>query len=159
MTDDVPDALRALRHKNVRELQELSFRIAGLLPHQEIGVRTIISRFRNRAILADEMGLGQTLTSLQWASEICSSGSRLLVLCPAALRNQWRAAIERWLGAWGSRARIISWDALHAQALSGRTAATAFECCIGDEAHFIKNPTTKSVYKSDAFDPEGIFGE
>ena len=143
MTDDVPDALHALRHKNEHALQQLSFRIAGLLPHQEFGVRTIISRFRNRAVLADEMGLGKTLTSLQWAREICSSGSRLLVLCPAALRKQWRGALERWLGAWGSRARIISWDALHAQGLSGRAAAAAFECCIGDEAHFIKDATSR----------------
>ena len=82
MTDDVPDALRALRHKNVRELQELSFRIAGLLPHQEIGVRTIISRFRNRAILADEMGMGktlQTITAIAQAKEAATSGTTEIV--------------------------------------------------------------------------------
>jgi SWI/SNF-related matrix-associated actin-dependent regulator 1 of chromatin subfamily A len=90
------------------------------------------------------MGLGKTLTAIQVARESCpQGGQRLLVLCPASLRKQWRSSMARWVGDWGAGARIISWDALHAQRLGGRTAARDFDVCIGDEAHYIKDPCSR----------------
>ena len=47
-------------------------------------------------ILADEVGLGKTLQSLA----VCDSAQakRVLILCPAILKEQWKSEITRWLG-------------------------------------------------------------
>ena len=89
------------------------------------------------------MGLGKTVTSLQFVRESCACGRRLLVLCPASLRKQWRASVARWVGDWGAGARIVSYDALHTQALSGPRAVELFDCVIADEAHYIKDASSR----------------
>lgn len=62
------------------------------MPHQEAVARHALSRLRGRAILADEVGLGKTIEAGLAIKELALRGlaKRVLILCPAPLRDQWR---------------------------------------------------------------------
>ncbi|OBA90701.1 helicase [Mycolicibacterium mucogenicum] len=62
------------------------------MPHQEAVARTALSRLRGRAVLADEVGLGKTIEAGLAIKELTLRGlaKRVLILCPAPLREQWR---------------------------------------------------------------------
>ncbi|WP_299557860.1 SNF2-related protein [uncultured Mycolicibacterium sp.] len=62
------------------------------MPHQEAVARHALSRLRGRAILADEVGLGKTIEAGLAVKELTLRGlaRRVLILCPAPLREQWR---------------------------------------------------------------------
>jgi hypothetical protein len=66
-----------------------------LLPYQLDGAA--FAAGAGRAILADDMGLGKTIQGLG-AAELLSrhtSISKVLVICPASLKSQWRLEIKR----------------------------------------------------------------
>ena len=63
-----------------------------LYEFQRTGVAWLI--MRERAILADDMGLGKT-TSAVIASLICQA-KKVLVICPASLKLNWRREIENY---------------------------------------------------------------
>lgn len=62
------------------------------MPHQESVARHALSRLRGRAVLADEVGLGKTIEAGLAVKELALRGlaKRVLILCPAPLREQWR---------------------------------------------------------------------
>jgi superfamily II DNA or RNA helicase len=62
------------------------------MPHQEAVARHALSRLRGRAVLADEVGLGKTIEAGLAIKELTLRGlaKRVLILCPAPLRDQWR---------------------------------------------------------------------
>ncbi|MBU8827083.1 DEAD/DEAH box helicase [Mycolicibacterium goodii] len=62
------------------------------MPHQEAVARHALSRLRGRAVLADEVGLGKTVEAGLAIKELTLRGlaKRVLILCPAPLRDQWR---------------------------------------------------------------------
>ena len=62
------------------------------MPHQEAAARHALSRLRGRAVLADEVGLGKTIEAGLAVKELTLRGlaKRVLILCPAPLREQWR---------------------------------------------------------------------
>lgn len=62
------------------------------MPHQESVARHGLSRLRGRAVLADEVGLGKTIEAGLAVKELALRGlaKRVLILCPAPLRDQWR---------------------------------------------------------------------
>ena len=62
------------------------------MPHQEAVARHALSRLRGRAVLADEVGLGKTIEAGLAVKELTLRGlaKRVLILCPAPLRDQWR---------------------------------------------------------------------
>lgn len=62
------------------------------MPHQEAVARHALSRLRGRAVLADEVGLGKTIEAGLAIKELTLRGlaKRVLILCPAPLREQWR---------------------------------------------------------------------
>jgi superfamily II DNA or RNA helicase len=62
------------------------------MPHQEAVARHALSRMRGRAVLADEVGLGKTIEAGLAVKELTLRGlaKRVLILCPAPLREQWR---------------------------------------------------------------------
>jgi len=71
---------------------------AKLLPYQLEGIAFAASA--GRAILADDMGLGKTIQGIgvaellaQWADI-----QRVLVICPASLKSQWRSEIGQFCG-------------------------------------------------------------
>ncbi len=66
-----------------------------LLPHQLEGIA--FAAKAGRAILADDMGLGKTIQGIGLAELLARETGieRVLVICPASLKAQWRSEIER----------------------------------------------------------------
>jgi SNF2 family DNA or RNA helicase len=68
---------------------------AKLRPYQLDGIA--FAAGAGRAVLADDMGLGKTIQGIGVAELLArhASISRVLVICPASLKSQWRIEIDR----------------------------------------------------------------
>ena len=68
---------------------------ARLLPYQLDGIAFAVGA--GRAILADDMGLGKTIQGIGVAELLRREAGirRVLVVCPATLKSQWRSEIHR----------------------------------------------------------------
>jgi hypothetical protein len=66
-----------------------------LLPYQVEGIAFVVGA--GRAVLADEMGLGKTIQAIGAVELLAREADvkRVLVICPASLKSQWRSEIER----------------------------------------------------------------
>jgi hypothetical protein len=69
-----------------------------LLPYQLDGIA--FAAGAGRAILADDMGLGKTVQGIGTAELMAHLAGieRVLVVCPASVKSQWRLEIERFTG-------------------------------------------------------------
>ena len=124
-----------------------------LMPYQVEGSEWMAPK--TFALLADEMGLGKTAQAIR-AADIANA-SRVLVICPASLCDNWREEYERFsvLGLdvavmYGKEdVGVIAGDGLKIASFSGITDHTAHflkgEWCavIVDEAHYLKTRTSK----------------
>ena len=124
-----------------------------LLPYQKTGAAFLASR--ERAGLFDEMGVGKTAQAIH-ACDLAGA-KRILVICPAAVREVWRGEFRKFariprritkgatlqdLNLWlrgKTDVLLVSYDMATrwAKHLDGALA----EVCIFDEAHFLKSPT------------------
>jgi hypothetical protein len=68
---------------------------ATLLPYQLDGIAFAVGA--GRAILADDMGLGKTIQGIGVAALLAKLADikRVLVICPASLKSQWKSEIHR----------------------------------------------------------------
>lgn len=71
---------------------------AELLPYQLDGIAFAVGA--GRAVLADDMGLGKTIQGIGVAELLAQRADirRVLVICPASLKSQWRSEISRFCG-------------------------------------------------------------
>jgi SWI/SNF-related matrix-associated actin-dependent regulator 1 of chromatin subfamily A len=122
------------------------------LPYQRAGIAYALAR--PATILADEMGLGKTIQAIGMIN--ASPAGRALIICPAHLRLNWGAELDRWIvhqlpiarlnGAApsidsGPAIYIASYECAvkHAVELS----RVEWDALIIDEAHYLKNPKAK----------------
>jgi len=61
-----------------------------LYPYQKEGINRALEQ--GKFLLADDMGLGKTVQAIGWAEALLKAGSakKVLLVCPAALKSQWR---------------------------------------------------------------------
>ena len=71
---------------------------AELLPYQLDGIA--FAAGQGRAVLADEMGLGKTIQGVGVAELLARHAGirRVLVICPASLKSQWRNEVNKFSG-------------------------------------------------------------
>jgi SWI/SNF-related matrix-associated actin-dependent regulator 1 of chromatin subfamily A len=129
-----------------------------LYKHQEDGIKFLLAR--NGCILADDMGLGKSIQSIIAALE--SGAKNILVVCPSSAKINWEREINTFCddttiidGKKWSEAKftIINFDilknfhTLHDRRtqssedvkLNRELANAKYDCCIIDEAHYLKN--------------------
>jgi SNF2 family DNA or RNA helicase len=129
-----------------------------LLPYQLDGIA--FAAGAGRAILADDMGLGKTIQAIGLAEVLRREVGieRVLVVCPASVKAQWRSEIERFSGhtcrlvLGGAKERAAQYGAAffticnYEQALRDLLAieATPWDLVVLDEAQRIKNWEAKT---------------
>lgn len=143
----------------------------NLRPYQEIGVRFLAAR--TAALLADEQGLGKTIQAIGAVAAL--KARKVLVVCPAGLKLNWKREFETWMPVFRHTSGIMPAQERNIQVLFGRKdriksttdvlivnydllvgadilkqiLALKFAVGIFDEAHFLKSRSarrTKAVF-------------
>lgn len=96
-------ASQQLRAQDIRaQIEASSGHLPGikakLYPYQVAGVAFLAAN--GRALLADDMGLGKTLQAIAAAGWLyrTAQAKKVLVVCPASLKQQWAREIEKFAG-------------------------------------------------------------
>lgn len=154
---DLPDYIVQEVRKTKLDLKGFK---AHLRPYQDFGSK-YISYFQ-KTLLGDEMGLGKTIQALAVATHLSNQGYKhCLVISPLSVLENWKREIEKWtnlkcfvfrgkkaikeqnLAQWKEEGGILLTNYSHCGIL--RESEEDLDCnfAIVDEAHLIKNPTTK----------------
>lgn len=119
---------------------------------QAAGVEVACSQLRytrNAVLLADEQGLGKTVEAIQIANTL--GYKKLLVICPASLRLNWLQEIKTWhvdnpgaeVVLTGKHKIDHEKSLIVSYALANIAKKYTPDFIICDEAHYVKNVTTK----------------
>lgn len=119
-----------------RGLESLLARQTLLHPYQKEGIRFLASK--THALLADEMGLGKSVQAIIAADSL--TVNTVLVLCPAVARVNWKREFEKW-STFPNLLSIHSYDEVSRN--PGKFAKQHYDLLVLDEAHFLKNRTSK----------------
>mgnify|MGYP003137313569 CR=1 FL=1 len=141
---ELPDKAPFTEMRNYQRVAPIMYRTGG----------------RNRILIADEMGLGKSLQALSCIE--FAEHERVLIVCPAIVKNNWENEIEKWIGTHHrhefastfiingrkgdietARFNIINYDILDARL--DHLMAIDYDCIIFDEVHRIKNPKSKAT--------------
>ncbi len=126
------------------------------LEHQKIAIEKLLAN--NRYILADDMGLGKTTAAV--IASIESQAKKVLIICPASLKINWKREIENYSDKrifiiegrkWGSTFDyyIINYDIIKNYHTTDKSEDSddykllvnaGFDLAIVDEAHYLSNP-------------------
>lgn len=124
----------------------------GLKPfkYQMEGVN-FIDRFDGLALIGDEMGLGKTIQALAWIQLNRKILKKILILCPASLKLNWKEEFEKWVTKkfkieilrgqtpYPIRGDVViaNYDILHYWVVDLKL--TNFDLVVADELHFVKS--------------------
>ena len=114
-----------------------------LYRYQEEGASFL--SMRRHALLADEMGLGKTVQAIIAAGIL--GVEKLVVICPAIARSNWRRELEQWN--YSGEAVIESYDKSIRPSFEHTIRTYVPDLMILDEAHYLKNPKsqrTRTLY-------------
>jgi len=116
------------------------------MPFQRAGIA--FGMDRENVLIGDEMGLGKTIQAIGLIN--ATKAKRVLVVCPASLRLNWRNELQKWLTvdrkigiaqgkSYPTDADIvvINYDIIHSHADALR--AEEWDIMIADEIHYCKN--------------------
>ena len=124
-----------------------------LFQYQKEGVEHVVRHFDGRALIADDMGLGKTLQALALSKYY--GITKVLVICPAYLRYNWRAEFEKWLNVNPDDVSLIKkgtdkltgYPVIISYELATKRRIEledfGFDMVICDESHYLKNHKTK----------------
>jgi SWI/SNF-related matrix-associated actin-dependent regulator 1 of chromatin subfamily A len=139
-----------------REIDYSKYSHRPPLEHQKIAIEKLLAN--NRYILADDMGLGKTSAAVIASLE--SNVKKVLVVCPASLKINWKREIENYTDKrilivegrkWGSTFDyyIINYDIIKNYHTTDKSEDSddykllvnaGFDLAIIDEAHYLSNP-------------------
>lgn len=118
------------------------------MPFQLAGIEYAFNH--EKVLIADEMGLGKTIQAVGLINYLKSQ--RVLVVCPASLKINWKREMEKWLvedrsieiqnGVWKETdICIINYEILskHLEKIQ----KIKWDVLIGDESHYLKNYKAK----------------
>ncbi len=92
------ELVRAIRRDPAKHPLRTALLKVPLLPYQLDGVA--FAAGTGRAVLADDMGLGKTIQAIGTAELLAREADirKVLVICPASVKSQWRNEIHRFVG-------------------------------------------------------------
>lgn len=110
-----------------------------LFDYQKVGADFLCDN--PAAFLADEQGLGKTLQVIAACDKL--GLTKVVVICPAIAKINWRREFERW-GTVEREVKVFSYDKI-TQSKEVRNEIAKFEpdVLVLDEAHYLKNRTAK----------------
>ena len=129
----------------------------ALMPFQRAGIAFCAGR--DNALIADEMGLGKTIQAIGLIN--LTSARRVLIICPASLRLNWRNELQAWLtddltiGVAKGKSFpdtdivIINFDILHTH--HDRLREAEWDLQVIDEVHFCKSPKARRTKQALGF--------
>lgn len=90
------DAFRLSLVNSTSPLRSLQYSRAIPVPYQLIPLTMALEQERIRLLIADDVGLGKTIEAGLIVQELIARGKarKILVICPASLREQWREALD-----------------------------------------------------------------
>jgi SWI/SNF-related matrix-associated actin-dependent regulator of chromatin subfamily A-like protein 1 len=117
------------------------------LGYQRAGIAYAMQR--QGTLIADEMGLGKTVQAIGYINAN-SEVRKVLVVCPASLKLNWRNELRRWLTR-DLTVRIFPTQAdiiiINYDMVGKLPEDTTWDLIILDEAHYCKNPKTKRTQR------------